>query len=177
MTKKFISFVLLLFPGLMVFSQTGNLPVKEWTDPANKPFILYISGDGGFNNFSTGLCNELNRSGYNVTAINAKTYFWEKRTAEQSALDIASYLDKKMAGRNNQQLVLAGYSFGADVLPFIVNKLPEAMKKKLVSVVLLSPSTTTDFEIHWADIFGISKKRSIDVVAEINRMGFLRQLP
>ena len=40
MTIKFISFVLLLFPGLMVFSQTGNLPVKEWTDPANKPFIL-----------------------------------------------------------------------------------------------------------------------------------------
>ena len=30
---------------------------------------------------------------------------------------------------------------------------------------------TTDFEIHYSDMLGISRKRSMDVVAEINRMG------
>src|SRR4030095_8505034 len=59
----------------------------------------------------------------------------------------------------------------ADVIPFIVNKLPDLLKKKLVCVILLSPSTTTDFEIHWSDLLGSNKKRSMDVVAEINRMG------
>jgi type IV secretory pathway VirJ component len=171
MTKFFLLFAGLLFSGLTVYPQTANLPVKEWNAATNSPYILYISGDGGLNSFSTGLCTTLNKAGYSLAAVNAKTYFWEKRTPEQTARVITSYLEKKFAGRNNRQLVLAGYSFGADVLPFIINKLPESMKKKLVCVMLLSPSASTDFEIHLSDMLGIGKKRSMNVMAEINRMG------
>ncbi len=138
------------------------------------PFVLYITGDGGFNNFSTELCTVINKAGYSITAINAKSYFWDKKTPGQTAKDITTYLDKQFKERKNQQLVLAGYSFGADVMPFIVNALPDSIKMKLVSVVLLSPSTSTDFEIHWLDIFGSNKKRDMDVVAEINKMGLIK---
>ena len=171
MTRFYLLFTWLLFFRLAVYPQMDKLPVKEWNATANSPYIVYISGDGGFNNFSTGLCTALNKRGYCVTAINAKAYFWEKRTPEQTAGVITSFLEKKFANRTNQQLVLVGYSFGADVIPFIVNKLPVSMKNKLLCVVLLSPSTSTDFEIHWSDLLGMDKKRSMDVVAEINRMG------
>ena len=159
---------------LVVFTtcvRTGNLPVKEWNTTAETPFVLYISGDGGFNTFSTGLCNAISKEGYSIAAVNAKSYFWNKKTPGQTAKDIADYLVNKLNNRKNQQLVLAGYSFGADVIPFIVNKLPDPVKKKLISTVLLSPSTSTDFEIHWWDMFGSNMKRNMNVVAEINKMG------
>lgn len=173
MTKIISAFMFLLFSG-STFSQNGNLPVKEWGNAAESPLIFYISGDGGFNYFSSGLCNSINRAGYSVTALNARNYFWEKKEPETAAIDIAAYLEKKFLNRKNQQLVLAGYSFGADVLPFIVNKLPEIIKMKLKCVLLLTPSTTTDLEIHWSDLFGSNNKRSKDVVAEINRMGIIK---
>ncbi|HEX5024756.1 MAG TPA: AcvB/VirJ family lysyl-phosphatidylglycerol hydrolase [Agriterribacter sp.] len=153
-----------------VSAQSEGFSTKEWPADAEKPFVFYISGDGGFNGFSTGLCNTINNSGYAVTALNAKSYFWKKKTAGQSAEDIAAYLEKQFSKRKNQQLVLAGYSFGADVLPFIVNNLPDVIKKKLLSVIFLAPSPSTDFEIHWSDMLGGYTQRNMDVVAEINKM-------
>jgi type IV secretory pathway VirJ component len=164
-------------PALLSFTlllPADTLPVKEWSSSSAAPVVLYITGDGGINSFSTDLCNALQQGGYSVTAVNAKSYFWDKKTPEQTVADIKNYLAPRFSKRINQQLVLVGYSFGADVMPFIVNKLPDELKSRLMSVVLLSPSTSTDFEIHLWDMFGGSKKRSMDVVAEINRMGTIK---
>ena len=170
-----VASTLILFVFTMCV-QTGNLPVKEWNTATGTPFVLYISGDGGFNTFSTGLCNAINKAGYSITAVNAKSYFWNKKTPGQTANDIADYLVNQFHNRKNQQLVLAGYSFGADVMPFIINKLPDSVKKKLIRTVLLSPSTSTDFEIHWLDMVSSNKKRNMDVVTEINKMGLQKTI-
>lgn len=159
-----------LMVGLNLTAQNTALPVKEWHSNANTPFVLYISGDGGLNQFSTGVGTAIYNAGYSITAVNAKSYFWSKKTPEQTVADIAAYLTQQFTNRQNQQLVLAGYSFGADVIPFIVNGLSAELRQKLVSVILLSPSASTDFEIHMSDILGGNKKRDMDVVAEINKM-------
>ena len=152
-------------------AQTNILPVKEWNSSLQIPFVFYITGDGGFNNFSTSLCTAINKKGYSIAALSAKSYFWDKKTPGQTAKDITTYLDKQLQNRKNQEWVLTGYSFGADVIPFIVNSLADSIRKKLVSIVLLSPSESTDFEVHWLDIFGGNKKRSMDVLAELNKIG------
>lgn len=170
MKKIIFPLSLLLFIMSAIPARPGDLPIKEWNTTSENPFVLYISGDGGFNNFSTGLCTAISKAGFSITAINAKSYFWSKKTPEQAANDIGDYLEKKLKERKNKQIVLAGYSFGADVIPFIANKLPDSLKKNLLAVVLLSPSSSTDFEIHWTDILGWNKKRNMDVVAGINKM-------
>lgn len=153
------------------FNSINNLPIQEWPASAqNKPLIFYISGDGGMNSFSTGLCEMLNKKGFEVSALNAKTYFWDKKTPEQTTSDISKYLASKLNGRKNQQVVLIGYSFGADVLPFVINKLPQILNQKLLVSFFMAPSGSTDFEIHWSDIFGGNKKRSMEVVSEINKI-------
>ncbi|HEX7903935.1 MAG TPA: AcvB/VirJ family lysyl-phosphatidylglycerol hydrolase [Chitinophagaceae bacterium] len=169
--KKIICFIgLAILSACKLNSQSCNLPVKEWKKNDDTPLVVYLSGDGGFNKFSIELCNSINTYGYSVTAIDSRSYFWNKKTPEQTAADITSYLIRQFNVRKNQQLILSGYSFGADVMPFIVNRLPDAIRKKLEAVIILSPSTSTDFEIHWSDIFGGTKKRNMDVVAEINKM-------
>lgn len=166
----------ILIPSMLMLaiaigaSAQSPLPVREWTSATDSAYVLYFSGDGGFNSFSITLCNNINSGGYPLTAVNSKTYFWDKRTPQQTADAVAAYLHKQLPSRRNQEFVLVGYSFGADVMPFIVNRLDSFCKSRLRSVVLISPSTSTDFEIHWSDMFGSSARRSMDVVAEINRM-------
>ena len=170
MKKKILLILILPLHVLYVWAQSGELPVKEWGSYTQNPFVLFISGDGGFNRFSLDLCNSIHLSGYSVAAIDSKSYFWKKKTPEQSALDIAAYLNKEFEGRQNQDLVLVGYSFGADVLPFILPKLPPSLRNKVLSTILISPSTSTDFEIHLTDIFGYANKRNMDVISEINKL-------
>jgi type IV secretory pathway VirJ component len=66
--------------------------------------------------------------------------------------------------------VLVGYSFGSDVLPFIIQRLPTSLRNKIWSTILISPSANTDFEIHVSDIFGYAIKRNMNVAAEINKL-------
>lgn len=164
---------MLLFFSLIanISSSTAEiLPVKEWIASSHdKPLLFYISGDGGLNKFSINLCQTLNHKGFDVVALDAKSYFNNKKEPGQTAMDIAGYLSKKIKVRANRQIAFIGYSFGADVLPFILNRLPKDILKEVAVSFLMASSGSTDFEIHWLDLFG-NKKRSMDVVDEINRI-------
>jgi len=172
MNKFLILFCILMAPFMNAFSRDlQDLPLKEWTANAHdKPLIFYISGDGGMNSFSTSLCEKLNEKGFDVVALNARSYFYNKKTADKTASDINSFLNHKLTDRKNQQVIFIGYSFGADVLPFILNRLPKETDDKVLVSFLMASSGSTDFEIHWADIFGENTKRSMDVVSEINKL-------
>lgn len=172
MNKKIIRLIILsfaLFVGPTVNAQ--SLPTKEWAATNANPLVFYISGDGGFNKFSMSLCGSLNKKGFDVVALNSKSYFWNKKTPEQTSSDISNYLSKKLAGRKNQEIIMVGYSFGADVLPFILNRLSKNIADRVAVSFLIASSGSTDFEIHWSDMFGGNIKRSMDVVNEINQLG------
>ncbi|HSQ43813.1 MAG TPA: AcvB/VirJ family lysyl-phosphatidylglycerol hydrolase [Ginsengibacter sp.] len=170
--KRIILLALLSTPFCFATSSYAqDLPVKEWASAAqDKPLIFYLSGDGGFNKFSNSLCEGINKKGFDVIALNSKSYFWDKKTPEQTTTDMGNYLVKKLSGRKNQQVVLIGYSFGADVLPFILNRLPTDIHDKILVSFLMASSGSTDFEIHWSDIFGGNTKREMDVVTELNKL-------
>lgn len=168
-------FILLFLLKLTVMGQQKDIPLKIWNSNANSPIVLYLSGDGGFNSFSTSYCELLGKQGYTVEAVNSKSFFWDKKTADQIARELSGNLEKLLVGKKNHLVYFVGYSFGADVIPFLVNKLTAEWKERLQAVVLLEPSTSTDLEIHVSDLFGRSEtKRSMDVVAEINKMVNIR---
>jgi type IV secretory pathway VirJ component len=171
--KIFSAFIFSLFI-LFSLAQESKLPLKEWNSVADKPLVFYISGDGGYTSFSEGVCSTMNKAGYQVLSLNSKSYFDDKKTPQQTTDDIVNYLNDKFNKRKDQQFIVVGYSFGADITPFVVNLFPDSIKKKLVSVVLLSPSTSTDFETHVWDKLGLKKKRNMDVVAEVNKLGAIK---
>ncbi|MEO8821103.1 MAG: AcvB/VirJ family lysyl-phosphatidylglycerol hydrolase [Ginsengibacter sp.] len=172
MNKYVVILCVLLAPFFISSTvQSQNLPIKEWaTNSHDKPLIFYISGDGGLNDFSTSLCEEFYKKGFDVSGLNSRSYFWDKKTPQKTADDINSFLTQKLSGRKNQQIVLVGYSFGADVLPFILNRLSKTIDDKILVSFLMASSGNTDFEIHWSDIFGGNSKRNMDVVTEINKL-------
>ena len=56
--------------------------------------------------------------------------------------------------------VLVGYSMGADVLPFMVNRLPAESRSRVRAIALISPSQEVDFEFHFEDwLGGVDRRR------------------
>ena len=171
--KIFFAFIFPLFV-IVTFAQKSKLPLKEWNTAADKPLVFYISGDGGYTSFSGSLCAAITKAGYKLTSLNSKSYFDDQKKPQQTTDDIVNYLNVQFSKRKDQRFILIGYSFGADITPFVINLFPDSIKKKLISVVLLSPSTSTDFETHVWDKLGWKKKRSMDVVAEVNKLGTVK---
>ncbi len=156
MKKIFFAFIFPLFV-IVTFAQKSKLPLKEWNTTVDKPLVFYISGDGGYTSFSGSLCAAITKAGYKLTSLNSKSYFDDQKKPQQTTDDIVNYLNVQFSKRKDQRFILIGYSFGADITPFVINLFPDSIKKKLISVILLSPSTSTDFETHFWDKLGAIK--------------------
>jgi type IV secretory pathway VirJ component len=153
--------------------QVKNLPVKITNSKyVNKdaPIVFLISGDGGWYGFEQSIADNLAGLGLPTIGLDSKKYFWNRKSPEETSGDIVKILNYygRIWGRN--RFLLMGYSLGAEIVPFIVNRLPDEMKSH-VSAVLLSPDINTDFEIHISNMLGIGNQRNTyNVPDEINKM-------
>jgi type IV secretory pathway VirJ component len=171
--KKLISILFALVFSLfnILFAQNTGLPLSLYrSTDTTKPIIFYISGDGGFNKFSTSFMQTLNKQGYPVIGLNAKDYFWTQKKPKEaaSAMEAAIVASNKQWKRNS--IVMIGYSFGADVAPFMLTNFSPALAPKVSRLILLSPSPKTDFEIHVMQMLGWGKSSGESVPAEINKI-------
>lgn len=142
------------------------IEVPAQAKTARTYFALIISGDGGWAKIDKEISARLARGGVPVVGLNALEYFWKKREPGALAHDVASIIEQYGARWNRRDVVLIGYSRGADVLPFAVTRLPEAVRQRVALVALLSPSKSATFEFKVADWFkdrnGVPTKAEID---------------
>jgi type IV secretory pathway VirJ component len=133
--------------------------------------VVFISGDGGWTGYDQQTVDAFAQRGAPVVGLDALKYFWEKKSPSQLAIDVGKIIETYSAEWKKEKVILVGYSFGADVMSFAYNRLPERIKKNITSIGLLSPSKDTDFEIHVSDLldFGDSEK-GLSVPAEINKV-------
>jgi type IV secretory pathway VirJ component len=108
-----------------------------------------------------------NSHGYPVVALNAKSYFWSTKRPEDAAKDVADLITKYLSLWKRNEVILLGYSFGADVIPFIQTRLSPVVLNKIQQTVLFSPSKNTDFTIH---LFYNDKGSSVpDEINKLNK--------
>lgn len=120
----------------------------------NRKLVIMLSGDGGWQEFNDKLALHFSRRRFNTIGFNSRSYFWKQRTPEETTSDIVFAILKYNKTWKADRIILCGYSFGADVMPFIYNRLPKAIKDKVVAIQLLSPFHSTDFGVHMGDILG-----------------------
>lgn len=111
-------------------------PVEK-TDPVK--LAVLFSGDGGWARLTNQLSTHLREAGIAVVGIDCMHYFWARKTPAQTAEDLASAIDHFSQIWGTRELVLLGYSMGADVLPQIIRELPLSIRTGLSHVVLMSP--------------------------------------
>ena len=141
------------------------------------PVALIISGDGGWFRFEQQLADKLATYGIPSVGLDSRKYFWNRKTPEETANDIAEELSHYLQFWGHDSILLVGYSLGAEIVPFIYNRLSQVMKEKVVSAVLLSPDVSTDFEIHITNMMGLgNKQNTYDVIGEIKKMKGLKTI-
>ncbi|HWU39792.1 MAG TPA: AcvB/VirJ family lysyl-phosphatidylglycerol hydrolase, partial [Candidatus Acidoferrum sp.] len=106
--------------------EVKDLPLVEIpaSGPASDMFAIVISGDGGWAGIDRGLGQTLSSNGISVVGVNSLQYFWTRRTPETAGADLNRILRHYLTAWNKRSVILAGYSMGADVLPFMADRLP-----------------------------------------------------
>ncbi len=108
---------------------------------------VVLSGDGGWRDIDRSIAQRLHDEGVSAVGFDSLRYFWSERTPEQTATDLARVLRVYMARWHAEHVALIGYSFGADVLPFVYPLLPEDLRAHVELLSLVALSSGADFEI------------------------------
>jgi type IV secretory pathway VirJ component len=131
---------------------------------------IILTGDGGWADLDKHIAEGLAARGIPSIGWSSLRYYWTPRTPEGAAADLARILGHYMSQWSVKRIILVGYSFGADVLPFLVNRLPASVLPHVRAVVLLGPSPTADFEFHVSDWIGHRRGSQYRTVPEAERL-------
>lgn len=135
------------------------------------PIAFLISGDGGWTSFDQSVGEALAEKGIAVIGLDAQKYFWNAKTPGETSNAIAKAVEHYLQQWDRKTFILAGYSFGASVIPFAAGNFSEALKEKLKGLYLLSPDVKADFEIHIADMLSMeSSNDTYDVISETKKV-------
>ena len=153
-------------------SAISNLPLIELPAEGSTTDLLAVilSGDGGWASLDRDIGNAMASKGVAVVGFNTLRYFWTDRQPDIAGKDLEIILRYYLKAWKCQRVILVGYSFGADVLPFMAARLPEDLQQQVAVVALLSPAKTASFEFHLSDWLGGSSQPGLPIAPELNRL-------
>jgi type IV secretory pathway VirJ component len=132
---------------------------------------IVISGDGGWRDLDKTMAEAMQREGVSVIGIDALRYFWSEKTPQQVAHDLGRVIQTYGARWHTSHVALIGYSFGADVMPFAYNRLPDALRAKVSYVSLMGFSPTADFQIRVTGWLGMpASDKALPVQGELAKL-------
>ncbi|WP_314410778.1 AcvB/VirJ family lysyl-phosphatidylglycerol hydrolase [Pseudomonas kuykendallii] len=120
-----------------------DVPAKDPVDTLS----LFYSGDGGWRDLDRDVAEQMAQHNYPVIGVDTLRYYWQRKSPERSASDLAALMKHYQETRGVKHFALIGYSFGANVLPAIYNRLPAATQDTVSSLILLAPERSVGFEI------------------------------
>jgi type IV secretory pathway VirJ component len=133
-------------------AELGDLPVVEVPALPNAPpsdaFAIIMSGDGGWAGIDQNIAAALSAKGIPVVGWDSLRYYWTARTPDGLAADTDKMIRYYLSHFGKNRVLLIGYSQGADVLPFAVNRLPAASKGPVSLMAILGMSEHALFEFH-----------------------------
>jgi type IV secretory pathway VirJ component len=153
--------------------QVQDLPLVEV--PANtatdrREMAIIVTGDGGWAELDKSVAAGLADAGIPTVGLSSLRYFWTLRTPEAAAADLGRIITHYGAAWRTDHVILIGYSFGADVLPSLVNRLDPAARAKVARVALLGLGATATFEFHVEEWVGQNRGPEYPTVPEIERL-------
>lgn len=136
-----------------------------------KPLVLVLSGEGGWRAFDVQLASWLAADGYWVGGIDCLKYFWKPQDDRAAlAKDVALYaaaLRRAAGAPADRAVVLGGYSFGADLAPWIAGG--QTREPRIAALLLIGPDETGSLEARVVEILGFAPKaHTFDTAKALN---------
>ena len=142
-----------------------GLPLTEL--PAARPgpaMAVIYSGDGGWRDIDKQIGELLAQKGMPVIGVDSLRYFWHEKGAAEIASDLSQIIRHYSAVWKTEKIVLIGYSFGAGILPFAFNRLPEGDRTRVIQISLLGLAPRAEFEVKLSGWFGGEPGRGAPLV-------------
>jgi type IV secretory pathway VirJ component len=149
------------------------IEVPATTDAGpDAPLMIMLTGDGGWAEFVREISQRLAAQGWNVVGLDLRKYLWIPRTPDETAATVDDIIRRYATKWHRDHVVLTGFSRGADLVPFVTNRLPPSTRALVELVVLLSPGRSAEFEFHLGGFLRAPKPDSqLSVLAEVLRLG------
>jgi type IV secretory pathway VirJ component len=163
MTQKRVLGFLLIALAMLTAPAAVAAPPPEWAvtttaaaeAPARDLAVIWISGDGGWGKMEKEVTSRLAAAGVPTFGVSALRYFSSSRDPKVAAAEIAAAAASWLTQTKRSKVAFVGFSFGADIGPFLVRDMPQAMREKLVLAAFLSPSEKANFQVSPASWMGI----------------------
>ena len=125
-----------------------GLPLVEMP-PARSgaPLAVIVSGDGGWRALDRHVAKGLRQRGYAVVGLNSREYFAKRRSPEEASLALEQIINHYSRAWHTTHVVAVGYSRGAGVLPFMINRLPPDVRATISVAALIGLDRTIDFYV------------------------------
>jgi len=137
-------------------SNVEDLPLIELPATATRDyFAIVLSGDGGWADLDKRLADGLVERGVPTIGVNVLQYLWRPKTPEGAASDLQRIITHYQKVFERKNVIVIGFSLGADIAPLMVKQLPAAERANVIGVALLSPGLEAHYEFHltewWRD--------------------------
>lgn len=141
---------------LVVYAPAADPPKP----PAPKPLALVLSGEGGWRAFDDLVAGWLAGAGYWTGGFDAKAYFSDPQDDRQAFVkDLRAYaaqLEKAASSPPGSPLLLVGFSFGADLAPWIAGA-GGWERGRIAAIVMLGPDEVGSTQFRWTEMLGLSQ--------------------
>jgi type IV secretory pathway VirJ component len=145
-----------------------DLQVYSPREDRRRPPVLLISGEGGWRRFDQMLAGFFQDAGHWVGGIDSMKYFWhpqdDRRLLSEDVRAYGRALSRAAGRPEDSPLILAGFSFGADLTPWIAGA--GGWEKRLAGLVMLGPDATGSLQFRILEVFGYDEKDHVFPVAD-----------
>ncbi|MEO8465021.1 MAG: AcvB/VirJ family lysyl-phosphatidylglycerol hydrolase [Gammaproteobacteria bacterium] len=136
---------------------------------AGDTFAVLLSGDGGWAGLDKDVAAALAAQGIPVVGLDSLRYFWQARTPVALAADLDRVLRYYSDHWHKAHAVLVGYSQGADVLPFAMNRLSAASRTLVERTVMMGLGENASFQFHFTNWLG-GDSDGLPILPEVDRL-------
>jgi type IV secretory pathway VirJ component len=133
-------------------SEVGDLPLSLTPASPGPLMAVLLTGDGGWAAGDKSMAHALAERGVAVAGLNSARYVDRARTPDEAASDLARIMRHFLEAWHRQRVVLIGYSRGADLVPFMVSRLPADLRDRIVLTALLGPGEWASFHFSPLDL-------------------------
>ncbi len=147
-----------------------EVPARAAAGDHRDEMAVLLSGDGGWAETDKGLADRLSKGGIPVVGWNSLRYFLRRKKPDQIGRDLERVLRVYLPLWHKEKVILIGYSFGADVMPFMVTRLPPELAKKVSLIVLMGPTGTADFHFHPSEWLRKPSDDSLPMLPELEKL-------
>jgi type IV secretory pathway VirJ component len=150
-----------------------GLPIVEIPPigTSGSTMAVILSGDGGWAAADKQMAAALAQRGIPVVGFDSPSYLSVKRTPDVAGTDLQRLLRHYLGSWHKQQVILIGYSHGADMAPFMVSRLPGDLRNRIALLAFVGLTSRMSFEFHLADLVAdISREGDLPVLPELEKL-------